>query len=708
MVSPKITVHQCLHGYADGHRLLRQSTPLPDDVLRTLLTMTDASGSTTPGFEICLTGYPLRTIGMYVFGKTWTAPEMPRPGCVWTHSLLIETGDLERLLSAQAVTHLLTYPSPEVSSSFYCEALQVDIPPCPSPVHLSEAEMSIAGLVLQMLYSDGDRPVLIVSDESSPLERVLLAVWEQQWPSLRAATSFCSGSISTRRIEGQPLDLQVVPTARVRQVVRDLPTAHVITPPWKMTDEPSWVRAAVRELDLTQPSDLRSCLWTLGASVGADRSAFSQIIDISQGLRSVLRGEGSLIDLISDIAGRFPAPSDGAALKTALFASAPSDLLGSCFAEKQVIECLAHTPHFQSFDAQALHLHERSQHLWTNDPTAAQDILLSLLSQEPTPFGKLIVHSLLAAMDLDHVFELDHRMPGVLFAAIRANPRLAVSHRIWRLEPDLQREVLAALPEEGQTEIGTFAEVVRTALDCATDVRGEEFVRKLGMVTVRAFLDWVEDQENIRPSRFLETWFGLIENYPSESLAWLAEQDAARPFTVLVIVGSIHPDTYDVQLLPLSILLQRLPSVSFQTADAIAIRAYARVFSLGMKAATLEAAGLVAMSFGIVHQAAALQVLDYTSWQVVENYVPSLSWFRNWDKCERLRRGLIGAFIGNDWPMDAFLLCGQREDIFRCLVRSCQEVKGGMAFARRLRSAVALQGVIGTDMQRRVLNQELG
>ena len=43
-----------------------------------------------PGFESYLTAYPLPRSSLVAFARTWTAPEMPRPGCVWTHTLLIE------------------------------------------------------------------------------------------------------------------------------------------------------------------------------------------------------------------------------------------------------------------------------------------------------------------------------------------------------------------------------------------------------------------------------------------------------------------------------------------------------------------------------------------------------------------------------------------------------------------------------------------
>src|ERR1041385_2809698 len=90
-----IAIGQSLHGYSDGHRLLASSRKFPSQVNRTMLMMTDMSGpSMISGFETYLTAYPLPEIESYAFGKTWYAPEMQRPGCVWTHTLLIEDSDI--------------------------------------------------------------------------------------------------------------------------------------------------------------------------------------------------------------------------------------------------------------------------------------------------------------------------------------------------------------------------------------------------------------------------------------------------------------------------------------------------------------------------------------------------------------------------------------------------------------------------------------
>src|ERR1039457_6141935 len=80
---------QALFGYRHGHRLLAASRRIDSTNERILARLTDLSGPRMlQGFETYLTGYPLAN-GSYALARTWYAAEMERPGCVWTHVLLL-------------------------------------------------------------------------------------------------------------------------------------------------------------------------------------------------------------------------------------------------------------------------------------------------------------------------------------------------------------------------------------------------------------------------------------------------------------------------------------------------------------------------------------------------------------------------------------------------------------------------------------------
>ncbi len=60
-----------------------------------------------------ITAYPLDESPFYVVAKTWYADEMRRPGCVWTHSLLIHKDDLTKITDFCNLLRLFEAPHAE-------------------------------------------------------------------------------------------------------------------------------------------------------------------------------------------------------------------------------------------------------------------------------------------------------------------------------------------------------------------------------------------------------------------------------------------------------------------------------------------------------------------------------------------------------------------------------------------------------------------
>jgi hypothetical protein len=116
-------IHQTVHGYSEGHRLLATSNQLSDIDQRTLLRLSDRSGDIVTGFKEYLTGYPLSDSNYFALAKTWHAPEMERPGCVWTHTLLIERKYFQYLTNIHPLKSLFIRPQKGSPFSSYRKPL---------------------------------------------------------------------------------------------------------------------------------------------------------------------------------------------------------------------------------------------------------------------------------------------------------------------------------------------------------------------------------------------------------------------------------------------------------------------------------------------------------------------------------------------------------------------------------------------------------
>jgi hypothetical protein len=52
----------------------------------------------------------------------------------------------------------------------------------------------------------------------------------------------------------------------------------------------------------------------------------------------------------------------------------------------------------------------------------------------------------------------------------------------------------------------------------------------------------------------------------------------------------------------------------------------------------------------VIYRKAEKDRLKNNAWMIVEPFVPELNWLKNWDKCERMRRALLSAFMRYSWP----------------------------------------------------------
>ena len=87
-----IFIEQMLFGYNNGHALINTSLKKQLIRQRDVDLLSDVSG--IGKFNNYITCYPICEDGYYVFAKTWYADEMQRPGCVWTHVILIMFEDM--------------------------------------------------------------------------------------------------------------------------------------------------------------------------------------------------------------------------------------------------------------------------------------------------------------------------------------------------------------------------------------------------------------------------------------------------------------------------------------------------------------------------------------------------------------------------------------------------------------------------------------
>ena len=677
-------LHQLLHGYADGHRLLEGSFTLQDDLTRLMLRMSDLSGSSmVAGFEDYITGYPLSSINAYALAKTWYAPEMPRPGCVWTHTLVIPSDVLTQIPSLRVLSAFFKRPTQETFRGQYSKELGLDTvlsQAMPAPASPLDKTLQEFQPLLWSYYGMGDRPLVLATKSSREFESLIFALWSQQWPSLRLGFTFCTGSLAARTFAGRPFDLQCAPTVMAREVLleasRGSSAEALLIPPFPTT-YPQWVTTVVNDALSPSGAEIREFLWAAGDGSGV-RAEFVSYMTVFDALSD----SPDLSAVVALIAKLFPEPSAGSSLKKMLFGQQPLRRWLARYGEQDILFAIATTADYQVFDAGALSIKERTARLCREEPESARWLVGKLFQSSLNLVGEEILAGLIAAMEPEMAGQVTSQHPQFLPALFRAKPSLASSAQLWLAGGDRRRELFESVASHKDLDSATVGGVMGAILESGSDAFIRRALDRWGPPAVFHTLDWIEAHNGgmsescrVALTFHLPSVMEWIEATPARSIESLvAGAHVVAPYASRIS----HQDS--------TVWLRTFRSLPNRKEDD---KNYlgALLLALAFANAPPTPLELIGEPFELVHEAARRESLSDSAWVIVEPLVPELSWLSNWDKCERLRRGLISAFVRNNWPVSELERRIKDHDLVQQLLRSAKKAEGGDDFLRRIHSS---------------------
>lgn len=485
MTEPNIVLHQTVHGYRSGHELLQSSVRLAADVQRTLLVQSDLSGPRlAAGFEEYASGYPLEAVGSYVLARTWYAPEMERPGCVWTHSLLIQFADLARLPAPSRLKELFRRPTREEAygrSQLPALALSAR----GGGEQPQSFPMDVAAGLLEALYDAPETTAVLFAENSGLFENLVMAIWSQQWPRLRRGFRFCSGALAAREQDGNGFDLLVAPLALRSRLPRELPSGTIVGDLVHDAPMAGWVHAGVADL-CGGDGGLREFLWAYGADSVMPRQSWKPLAEAFELLNAEGAGDVVASRVIALVGASFQASDDCGRLKLDLFGP-DAKFRSAGLTTSRVLLQIARTPHAAAFMDPELKLPEQARTLWTSDSSSATNLLQALVADEPlNELGERILGALCDAVGPVAALELESRHRGLLSVLVDRSPALATAPALWGVPLDRQREFLDLLARKGPAHLrGSVGAMLAAG---AKDIAGDA-ARALGDDAAQAVLE---------------------------------------------------------------------------------------------------------------------------------------------------------------------------------------------------------------------------
>ena len=452
--------HQTLHGYCDGHRELAASVAMDTIDARFMLALSDTSGTggniVSTGY---LTGYPLLTGRAYALARTWPAHEMARPGCVWTHTLLIDFSDLAMLRSLNDLLALFRRPHRRDYCS-YRHAVTLEVGR--DPITLTTTEATWARGVLAALYAEPHEKVVAARSASIDVERVVLALWTQQWPRLRRSFCFCTFATADRSDGGCTFDLQLFPSTDFSARQR-FPGA--VEARSREDAGGSWLLEAARDLARPDGNGLRSFLRRVGGDAAMGRSTFPSLSRLHLSVVSFSTGEEAVHRAISLLDAELGTVSARSARKAVV--------------EEVVEQARTLDPEMLKFVVQHLELMDAArlemcaarigEALWSLDPGSLESFL-----GKAAPYS-VVLQRTVEALALNTLLTGLSRVPALACLAVRMRPELLTQPSFWSQAYNVDSDAFAVMAGSDRVRSAALTALVGSQREDLTARVIEEF-----------------------------------------------------------------------------------------------------------------------------------------------------------------------------------------------------------------------------------------
>ena len=190
-------IHQTLHGYQHGHNKVASSiilSPVDEDRMKILSDWSEYAGG-IDGDMSYITAYPLSQDNLFVVAKTWYADEMSRPGCVWTHSLIIDLSEVDESFDFRKLKKYFHRPTNDkYSYDKKIEINEIDINETSVPIRLQDT-----WILYNLITQNKTGLIFGIENTSEYYQDIILSILQYLPIGIIKNLRLCTGSSSIRK-----------------------------------------------------------------------------------------------------------------------------------------------------------------------------------------------------------------------------------------------------------------------------------------------------------------------------------------------------------------------------------------------------------------------------------------------------------------------------------------------------------------------------
>lgn len=625
-------VEQMLHGYDNGHRLLAGSVLLKNSTdMDTIATLSDWSEYVNEGGESTyMTAYPLVNSNYYVVAKTWYAEEMKRPGCVWTHSLLIPFEALNIMDDFKQLNNLFVRPVSIENLDSFSQTIDYELknisPEDYIPLSINRG---IAGQILHSFVYNRNTPIYLKAIKDKELIEVcLLSIMNIFSLDFLHEFSWCTGSAYIRKLNGMPLTCQFFS--------RENNDMKVFTTQNKEEKWLSYVLDGIIRGDVNQGQLIR-----MFANDIADKSSnFIVILKVLYTLDDYFKTEEKKEErykaVLDIIAKAFPSKNEGKIIKNLctnkIFTSryCDTDTFFYFWATLQDDIVLDEThSHFES---------RWTEYLSTNRNNYVDLLTRIADSRNVNERGKSILRNSVNILTLNEIEKIIKNSFHLFSVIVKLNPSILDSVVLAKMSThDIDAILPMIIDENTCAGFSHWDLLFQTLLDKNMDISRQLASLIFGHTenATSILLNFVNSNDNRHINSVLET---QLRERQSMVLSWLVINN-----TITVSIANVIVNTVDIQSKLVLLLRARVwrPFLRLQY-HSLSADVYVFLFILSFNwRSDKDALDLMRMAFYPLHVLVACRELEYSYWIRVAPYLDSVMFWEDWDKCKKLRKTVI-------------------------------------------------------------------
>lgn len=625
-------IEQTLHGYSEGHKLLAtsaESLSQQDRRKMSLLSDWDEYVSAQDDDSSYLTCYPLPDSPYYVVAKTWYASEKERPGCVWTHSLLIDLREVRSFVDFLSLYSFFIRPT-ENNYERYERTIEIDGCDDRELIGGEYVKMPSLDFWLSMLYEGKDPLMLSYQGNSLKGQQFLLSLMNHIPWEMLLGMSFCSGTGRLRKFDGRVFNFQL--TSELR---RSIPR---IDGKVNSSEKIEGWYATIANSIVNNAKDIPMVIARFSDEIGTRTEALAAVVMVFTLLDRLKEpgkaNEQKFVLSLRMMAEAFPTPEEGSRFKKVILAE---NVTKYFFGEESFVYQMSTTGYWRAYNYESFRFTERVRALVSGRELKDYAPLMTDILKNPTdnPAKKTSLSQTIREYG-DEDVELLFGEYWEYFYYLCQNDSRMMNHKIWlTAERGKFQKVLQLFEQRVPTGFDHWKQLITKLIweDIPVEWKTVTLIGEHEPTVVNEVLNRLIYGYHVR-----QIWIDYCKTQKTSMMAWMNKQFSLKSSHVRMILDTFDPMSEIVRHSDTSVWMGML-NADVESSMVLEYCTFLFVLSYNISRND-DAFELYRKSFLPIYEATAAGAID-DYWPEIGPYCPKPFWGFEWDRCEMLRKGFV-------------------------------------------------------------------